>query len=147
MTIVAVTGTPGTGKTTYSLELAKTLSADYIDVNKIIEKYNLAEFYDKDKDCKVVDEDKLVEVLITLINNAKEEGTSLVIDSHLSHEVPAKYIDKCIVMRTPIERLRPRLKARGYSDEKVQENIEAEIFEIILNEVREQGHEVEIHET
>jgi broad-specificity NMP kinase len=43
MTIIAVTGTPGTGKTTYALQLSKELSADYIDVNKVIEDYDLEE--------------------------------------------------------------------------------------------------------
>lgn len=147
MTIIAVTGTPGTGKTTYALKLSQELNAQYIDVNRIIEEYNLEEEYDTKKDCKIIDEDKLVQVLISLVQNARDEGKSLIIDSHLSHEIPPMHIDRCIVLRTPIERLRPRLEERKYSKEKIQENIEAEIFEIILNEARENGHKVEIHET
>ena len=53
--ILIVTGSPGTGKTTVAKRMAKKLKADYIDVNEIIDKYNLAVGYDKERKSKIID--------------------------------------------------------------------------------------------
>lgn len=147
MSITIVTGTPGTGKTTYAKEFAKKQGAKYIDVNDVIEKYNLIEEFDKKRDCKVIDEEKLVKQLKKIILLANEAKESLVIDSHLSHELPKEYVDECYVMRTPIQELKRRLQERNYSEEKIQENVDAEIFEVILTEVKEQKHNYKIIDT
>ena len=47
MKVLIVTGTPATGKTTLSKKLAKKLNFHYLDVNKVIKKYNISEGYDK----------------------------------------------------------------------------------------------------
>ena len=45
--IIIVTGTPGTGKTTFSKEIAKEKNLKYIDVSKIIKENNLSEGFDR----------------------------------------------------------------------------------------------------
>jgi len=42
-----------------------------------------------------------------------------------------------VVLRTSTEVLYDRLKARGYKEEKLQENMDAEIMQVILEEARE----------
>ena len=48
MAIIIVSGTPGTGKTTLAKKLLKLTGYIYIDVKKIISKYNLSDEIDED---------------------------------------------------------------------------------------------------
>ncbi len=155
--VIIITGTPCTGKTIYSKKLAKKLSYDYLDANKIIKAEKLYESYDRKNKCFVVDIKKLNKFLIKLIqkkskekiksksqkeNKTKERSKSrrIIIDFHLSHYLPSKYVDKCIVMRCDPKILRKRLEKRGYSKRKVEENLQAEIMEICLQEAVKEGH-------
>ena len=146
--IIIVTGTPCTGKTTYAKTLAQEKSFSYIDVNEIIKKHNLSEGYDEKAHCEIIDTDKLNDKLIEIIKMANRSRKSLVIDSHLSHYLPSKYVDKCIVMRcTDLKELKKRLEKRGYDKLKVEENIEAEIMESCLQDALQQSHKVEVIDT
>lgn len=72
-----------------------------------------------------------------------KESRGLVIDSHISHLLPKQMVDVCIVMICPdLKKLKRRLQQRGYSPKKVRENLDAEIFQVCLNEAKEGGHRV-----
>jgi len=142
--IIIVTGCIGTGKTKTAKEIAEKKKADYVDVNKLIEKYKLSVGYDKKRDCKIISIRKLNSVLIKIIKDAKINNKSLVIDSHLSHYLPKKYVDLCVVTKCNPIKLASRLKERGYSKEKIQENIDAELFDVCYNEAKERGHKIKI---
>lgn len=141
--VIIVTGSVGTGKTTIAKKLAKELKYKYIDVNKIISEKKLASGYDKKRKCKIIDTTKLNKALISLIKKDK----NLVIDSHLSHFLPSKYVDKCIVTKCDLKELEKRLKKREYSKDKIRENLDAEIFDVCLEEAKEKGHNIEIVRT
>ena len=132
--VIIVTGSVGTGKTFVSKKLAKKNKAKYVDVNKIIKNYKLSEGYDKKRKCKVVDVKKLNKVLIKMIKDSQED---LVIDSHLSHFLPHKYVDLCIVTKCSIKKLKSRLKKRHYPKSKIKENVDVELFDVCLNEAKE----------
>ena len=132
--VIVVTGTPGTGKTTVAKKIAKLLGYRYVDVNQVITHHKLSEGYDRKRKCKIIDTKRLNLILIKLITASKE---GLVIDSHLSHFLPKKYVDICIVTRCKLKTLKRRLSKRGYDKNKVQENLESEIFEICLTEAKE----------
>ena len=142
--ILVVTGTPGTGKTTVAKQLTKKYKAQYIDVNAIIKKYHMKEGYDRKRKAAIMDVEKLNKVLIKMIKEARKAKQSLVIDSHLSHYLPSKYVELCTVTKTSLKKLRNRLKKRGYSMEKIQENVESEIFDVCLTEAEEAGHKIKI---
>ena len=142
--ILIVTGSPGTGKTTVAKRMAKKLKADYIDVNEIIDKYNLAVGYDKERKSKIIDVDKLNSVLEKLIKNASK---NLVIDSHLSHYLSNKLVDMCIVTKCELKELRKRLEKRGYHRSKIRENLDCEIFDICFMEAVALGHKVKVIDT
>jgi adenylate kinase len=136
--IIIFTGTPGTGKTKLAKALSKELNYKYIDVNQIIDENKLKEEYDEKRDTYIIDEGKLSNALIKLIKEEK----NLIIDSHMAHEVPSVHVDYCIVTICNPPKLKERLEARGYSEEKVQENIDSELFQVCLNEALEEGHHV-----
>ena len=132
------TGTPGTGKTALSKEFAKQMKIKYIDVNKVVKDNNLAESYDETRDTSVVDEKKLSKALIKTI----KENKNVIIDSHMSHEVPAKFVDWCIVTKCDEKVLKKRLEKKGYAKEKVEENVDAEILDICRDEAERYGHKI-----
>ncbi|HII15413.1 MAG TPA: AAA family ATPase [Nanoarchaeota archaeon] len=145
MAVIIVTGTPGTGKTELAKELAKQIKYRYIDVNDIVKKERLVECYDRQRKTNVVDEEKLSNALVSLIK--KNRGQSLIIDSHMSHSIPAKYANMCIVTKCSLKILKKRLEKKGYNRIKVRENLDAEIFDACLNEAMEAGHNVLIVDT
>lgn len=142
MKTIIVTGTPGTGKTVIAKRISKEKKYLYVDVNKLIKSFKLDEKYDKKRKSSIIDVDKLNKILINVIKTCKNEK-GIVIDSHLSHYLPKKYVDLCIVTRTSIKKLQSRLKKRKYSKAKIEENSEAEIMQIILEEARKK-HKIKI---
>ncbi|MBU3941512.1 MAG: adenylate kinase family protein [Nanoarchaeota archaeon] len=144
MKTIIVSGTPGTGKTEIAKELAKKLKYKYIDVNKIIKENSLSDGYDKKKECEIVDVKKLSKFLIDFIKKSKQ---NLVIDSHLAHYLPKKYIDLCIITKCELKDLKKRLEKRKYGKTKIRENIDSEIFDVCLNEAAEKGHTILIIDT
>ena len=142
MKSIIVTGTPGTGKTTVAKDIAKKLKYNYVDVNNVISANKLSEGYDKEKQCKIVDEKKLSAVLVRIIRGHKKAGEGVVIDSHLSHHLPADAVDVCIVTKCELKLLKARLKKRKYPAQKVEETLECEIFDVCKTEAKENGHKV-----
>ena len=140
---IVVTGTPGTGKTEVAKAIAKKMKLKYVDVNDVVDKHGLIEKYEKERDTNVVDEEKLVKILVEMI----KENKDLVIDSHLAHEIPAEYVDLCVVTKCELKELKVRLGKRGYKPKKVRENMDAEIFDVCLNEARERGHKLLVIDT
>ena len=157
MKVIIVTGTPGTGKTTLAKNSAFGLNFLYLDVNRLISKSKLSEGYDKKRKTRIVDVDKLRKFLIFKIKNFQNENNKkknsqrkffgIIIDSHLSHYLPNKYVDLCIVTKCDIKELSKRLKKKRFHKEKIKENMQAEIFGICHNEALERKHNVIVIDT
>ena len=157
MKTIIITGSVAAGKTTLAKALARKLNYKYLDVNKIINRHNISEGYDKKRKTKIIDIKKLNKRLIKeisgfkVINEKKPNKTKkyngLIIDSHLSHYLPKKYVDLCIVAKCNLKILEKRLKKKGYGGEKIRENLDAEIFDICLSESKEIGHKIEVIDT
>jgi adenylate kinase len=138
-----ITGTPGTGKTTLALALSKSLNFEYLDINTIIDNYNLKQSYDNTRNSFIIDEVKLSNIL----NKILMKKSNIIIDSHLSHFISKDIIDFCIVTKCSLKMLKKRLITRGYSTKKVRENMDAEIFDICLIESFEAKHNVIVLDT
>lgn len=145
MKIILVSGSPGTGKTTIAKKIAKKNGYKYIDVNKLIIKNKLYMAYDKKLKTRLVNTKILNRFLINMIKNSEEKG--LVIDSHLSHYLPVKYADLCIITKTDLKTLNKRLRKRKYSKQKIAENMQAEILDVCLVEALQNKHKVRIIRT
>ena len=141
--IIVVSGTPGTGKTTFAKKLADEKGYKYLDVKELIKNENLSDGYDKKRDTLIIDTEKLNNALIAIIKKEK----NLVIDSHMAHYLPSKYVDLCYITKCSLPILKKRLEERGYSKEKVRENLDAEIFDTCRIEALEAGHNVEVVKT
>ena len=128
--LVAITGTPGVGKSTVSKILAHRF--DVIDIHSYAEKNGLFEEYDEKAGSYDVDVEKLNDRLMS--ESFGDKVTFL--DGHLSHFVDC---DTIIVLRCEPRKLYERLKARGYDDEKIRENVQAEVLDVILGESVDSG--------
>ena len=128
--MIAITGTPGTGKTALSGEL-RSRGYDVLDLNEHIRSKGLLEEKDETRDTFCVDVDALDLSLEEYRGREK-----IMIEGHFSHCVECEAI---IVLRCHPDVLAERLRRRGYSENKVTENVQAEILDVILCESVETG--------
>ena len=119
---VALTGTPGTGKTSVA-KVLRERGHDVLDMTQFIKDNGLREEYDAERDTYSVDVERL--------NDALSDMEDCIFEGHLAHFMD---VDLIIVMRCHPDVLAERLRARGYSESKVRENVEAEILDVILCE-------------
>ena len=138
--VIAVTGTPATGKTTVAKKLAYMLDYKYIDGKQIIENFKLHS--EKDPDGTLVVPVKNFENQLKKIIKQESRAKGLIIDSHLSHLLHKELLNLCIVTRCNLKELSFRLKKRNYSEKKIADNLEAETFEICKIEAQENNLKV-----
>jgi len=129
--MIALSGTPGTGKTSVARELQKrgvpvTYATDTVGPYRIGE--------DPDRDTDIIDDERWVSEF-TPVNG--------IVEGHLTHLLPA---DRIIILRCHPSILKDRLKKRGYSEVKIQENIEAEILDVTLAEAFDIHDEEKLYE-
>ena len=127
---MAITGTPGVGKSTISKHLKdklmeKGISVEYIDLTEAVKRNNLYIEKDEYMDSYVVDFQKLKEYLKGI------KGDFIILDGHVSHLLDVDFI---VVLRCNPQVIKERLEKRGYSEEKVKENVGAEILDVSLVE-------------
>jgi adenylate kinase len=134
--VVAVTGTPGTGKSSFSSRLARELGARLVRLNELIEEEGA---YTLDRDGTKVAELGKVERAFRRI--LRESEGPLVVEGHLSHLLPTRFLSHVVVLRTRPRVLERRLRRRGYPPEKVRDNVEAEALDLILWEAVERHGE------
>jgi adenylate kinase len=123
---IAVTGTPGTGKTT----AVEHLDTDFevIHLNDVIRERDFTTGRDDERDSLIADLDAVAEWL--------DDLEDAIIESHLAHEFDA---DRVVVLRCDPEEIERRLIERGESPESARENAESEALDVVL------GHAVENH--
>lgn len=141
---IIISGSVGAGKTTFAKQLARKLNAQCVSINDVVAEQNISKSYDWKRKSKVVDVGRLNKVLIALIQKSKKR---IVIDGHLSHFLPKKYVERCYIVKCELKELKKRLEQRGYSKAKIRENLDAEIFDVCLEEAKEIGHKVKIIDT
>ncbi len=129
---IIVTGTPGTGKTTLT-KLLMEKGYYIIDVGSKVKEEKLYDFFDKKMQSFVIDDEKLNNYLIDLIENTID-SEKLIIEGHVMR-LPPQFVSHCIVLRCSIRNLRQRLVERNYSESKIDENVEAEIMEVVLSDM------------
>lgn len=127
---IAITGTPGTGKTTLAEKVTKNLNFELIDLNKFISKRNIYET--DEKGTKIVDPKELQDTFQDILENQDQD---LIVDGLLSYLLSSDQIDYIVVLRTNPNILRERLNKRDdFSKEKIKENVESEALGTVTSE-------------
>lgn len=110
----------------------------YFAINDVAKERSCITGYDEERQSSIVDEEKLLDS----IENDLEAG-GLVIDWHVCDIFPERLIDLVLVLRTSTTELFDRYVERKYPDNKRDENMDAEIMEVVLQEAKE-SYEPEI---
>ncbi|TEB39237.1 P-loop containing nucleoside triphosphate hydrolase protein [Coprinellus micaceus] len=131
--VIVITGTPGTGKSTHAQILAQEspVPLRHINVGDLVKEKNLYEEYDSEWQSHIVDEDRLLDELEPTI-----EAGSVILDWHTCEIFPERWPDLVVVLRCDHTRLWDRLEKRNYPLKKIQENNDAEIMEVVIEEAR-----------
>lgn len=132
--IVALTGTPGTGKTSIA-EGLRALGFAVLDLKRYVgdERFDLGSDADHHHAVELDDEalgDFLSDHLVDEIGAAAQGP--VFIESHFAHELAC--VDRVIILRCRPSILKQRLAGRDWPVAKVQENLEAEGLDLILQE-------------
>lgn len=134
-----ITGTPGCGKST-TCELLQRALPDYkyYNISDFAKEHQCHDGYDEARKSYIVDEDKLLDELEPLLRKG-----AAIVDWHVNDVFPERLIDLVVVLRCDNTILYDRLKNRGYHEAKVQENLDAEIMGVVLQDATE-SYEQEI---
>ena len=108
----------------------------HINVGQFAAEHDCYEGRDEELDTNILDEDKLLDLLEIVFQQAAASGKGIVADFHVCEIFPERWFDLVLVLRSTTEILFDRLSARGYSDRKRSENLEAEIMQVILDEAK-----------
>lgn len=131
--VVVISGTPGTGKTSVA-EKIKVAGYLTLDLFEFAKKYGCLEGKDEKRDSIIVNTEKLSEVL--------EEYLSagygiIVIEGHYTDIIPEQFVSRAYVLSAKVMDLQRRLNLRNYTEEKIEENIQAEIMQVCWTEALE----------
>lgn len=125
--VVAVSGTPGTGKSIFSRTLARRLGAQLVDLNALIKKKKI---YRLDADgTKIANLRRMREEFARIMKTSRG---SIIVEGLLAHFLQKNYLTHVVVLRTRPKVLERRLQKRKYSGRKLRENVEAEALDLIL---------------
>ncbi|CCC67972.1 hypothetical protein NCAS_0A14140 [Naumovozyma castellii] len=128
-----ITGTPGCGKSTTCELLQRRLPEyKYYNISDFAKEHDCYDGYDKGRKSHIVDEDKLLDELEPLLRQGKS-----IIDWHVNDVFPERLIDLVAVLRCDNSVLYDRLHGRKYHDTKIEENMDAEIMGVVLQDALE----------
>lgn len=121
--VVLVLGVAGVGKTTFGRVLASLLGLKFIDVPELVERRKLYSEYDVRSRAYLVDLRRL----------SAAAGSELrgggVLASVYAFKPRGVKVSSVIVLRMRPTRLLEVLRGRGYADEKIRENVSAELID------------------
>ena len=135
---ILISGTPGVGKTSFTTLLQSRITDEKnyqmknINLGNIVTENKLYKEWNDEFNVPVFDDDMICDYLEPII----EEGGCL-LDFHSAGFIPEDWIDLIVLLRCNNTELYDRLKARGYNDKKITENIECEIMEVTADDVKE----------
>ena len=132
---IAVTGTPGTGKTTATKLLTdRGLDAPLVHLNDEIKAHELWSDRDVDRESLIADFEAVKAHL------GEWDG---ILESHLAYQFD---VDRVIVLRCAPAELERRLTERGDSAAKAAENAESEALDVVLSEAVETHGQESVYE-
>lgn len=132
---ILVTGTPGVGKTTFSKNISSIFNIPHIDITEYIKDNNLYEEYNAELNTLEFEEEVVREHLKDYINNKSYD--SFIIDTHSPSVADEFKFDFIFQLRCDLKELIERLEKRNYSERKIQENYECEIFDAVGGELED----------
>lgn len=116
--------------------LAKTLGCRVVSQAVLLERLGLLGPPDPESGSREVDEETAGDAVTKALFRGDDDD--FVFEGHLTGLVPLDRWALVVVLRAHPAALRERLRERGYSPEKVDENVQAEVLGVVAGEVAEQ---------
>ena len=126
---IVITGTPGTGKSSVAEIVAEKMGAKLFSLNIVAAESGALCAKDSATDSRLVRTSVLRKALSKVLGEVDGEA---VVEGHFGELVPKAHVSMAIVLRSNPFTLKERLSKRGYSVEKVNENVEAELLDSCL---------------
>ncbi len=136
MTTVALTGTPGTGKSSVA-SILREKAIVVFEIAELIEALGISMRFNARYGSNDVDVDELRKKVNGFIE--REGQGTFFISGHLSHFAGC---DIAVVLRCEPHVLMERLERRGWSRKKIIENVRAEVLDVITVEAAERIKDV-----
>lgn len=135
---ILIVGTPGTGKTSLSKKLEKKLEGyKRIELSKAIKKHKLYKEWDDEMGASIFDEKLVRNYLKSQLNKYNSKNMGIILDFHSANFLKKKWFDLVFCLNVETHILFDRLEKRGYTQEKIKENVECEIFKVVRYEAEE----------
>jgi adenylate kinase len=131
--VILIIGTPCVGKTTTAKQLAQRLKAEYVNLTDFAKTYDLTLGEDKERQTIIIDEEAMKQKLRENIDASA--NSNIIIDGHYAAAVtlPSQVTHVFVLRRNPKE-LKMFMQKCGFSEDKLNENLSAEILDSCLIE-------------
>lgn len=137
--LLALCGTPGTGKTSLFRAFRESVPGEgqnylAVELNSFVREQGLILGEDPERGSLEVEVSRLASVFREQVLEREGRPPLVLVEGHLSHLLEP---DLLLLLRCRPSLLEDRLRARGYPEAKVRENLEAEAMGIIRDEYLE----------
>ncbi|WP_371802023.1 adenylate kinase family protein [Candidatus Lokiarchaeum ossiferum] len=119
-----ISGIPGTGKTSVTKKLNEKYGYPFLSLGEVVVKNKLHCGEDPSRDTKIVDTEKFNAFFRTFFLKQKED---IILEGHYADLIEHPSVNIAIILRAHPNVIETRLKPRGYSKNKIMENIQAEL--------------------
>lgn len=127
---IIVTGTPGTGKTTFGKKLAKEIGAEYVALTQFVSERKLYTGFDRERRSRVVN---LARVHASMSRLLLQTRRLTIVDTHIPEGIIPKDLVKLVfVLRCHPKILERRLSKKKWKQSKIRENVLAEMLDVCL---------------
>ena len=148
-TVILITGTPCVGKTTVARLLTAKLEALYINLTELATREHLIQGKDERRNSIIINENRMRKRISQIIEES--DKNRIVVDGHYAvNVVPNKLVTHVFVLRRDPVELRKLMEQCGFSEQKLTENLAAEILDVCLVDalnLRGQGRICELNAT
>ena len=115
----------------------KSSGFKHFNVTELVKSGGFHSGVDKEFDTHVLDEDAEDRLLDEMEGDMAGVAGGNIVDFHSSELFPERWFDLVLVLKAGNTAVFDRLKARGYSKKKVEENVTAEIMNVCEEEARD----------
>ncbi len=122
--IIVVIGAPGSGKTTLAKRLASEIGCDYLNVGSLAKERGFILGMDHERGSFILDEELISNEIRKLVDDK-----CLIVETISPNAVPKDLVIIAVAIRCLPSLLLERLRSRGYSTNKIRENIEYEVID------------------
>lgn len=128
-----MSGTPGTGKTSTSRLLVRTMCWQHVDLGKLALQNGLLRGYDRRRSVPIVDLRGIRNEVLRIAHNSGSK--TIILDGSFSHLVPIQRdVLAVVILRCHPDELARRLREKGWAEAKIRENVQSEILGVCKSE-------------